>query len=585
MSIKVSVIVPCYNVEKYLDDCLKSLINQTFKDYEIICVNDGSTDSTPEILKKYDVKVINQKNQGLSGARNTGFANSKGEYITFIDSDDWVNPCYIEKLYNAITENNCDIAVSSMVRKRPDSQKYRMYFEEEKIYSNLQEKLDICKIPNCCYVCGKLFKRNLIENKHFKMGAYFEDVLWTPYIIKEADKLVVVPDTFYFYRVNNQSIVKGKQSLKKQHDSFMAKSAVVKFYEENNLKLSKKNKNLTKYICYFLNTPILKVKEYRGIETTYLFGFLPVFKKKASKNYYKFKSARKMFFIRHLDSHIYINFLKLHLGIKTNDKFNYKPVSTFGLTKEKRSPELIVSLTSYPLRINKIHKTVNTLLNQTLKPDRVVLWLTEEQFKNVKLPDELLKLRDFGLEIKWYQDIRSYKKLVPALREFPNDIIVTADDDLYYQKDWLESLYGAYLKNPNYIYTRRAPRIVNHGFYFTIEPHYSNTHFAPSFGNQIMGGAGTLYPPDSLYKDIFDEEKIKNLIPTYDDIYFWAMAVLKGTKIALVENRDLNLYNVEDTQDEALCKINNNTNISPKEAFNRMFEEYPQLIDMLKKDK
>ncbi len=586
MSIKISVIVPCYNSEKYIDDCIKSLLNQTFKDFEIICVNDGSTDKTLEKLQKYDVTIINQENKGASGAKNTGFRNAKGEYVTFIDCDDWVNSEYLENLYKAINENNCDIAISCMIRKRTEFEKYRLHFIKEEIYDNLQEKLDVCQIPKCCYICGKLFKKELIENMPIKEGVYYEDVLWLPYVIKKAQKIITVPNSIYYYRVNNSSIVKSTQSIQKQHDSYSAKSKIIEFYKENSLNLSKKNRNLTKYIYYFLKTPILKVKEYEGVETALLFGFLPIFKRKSKKYYYKFKSARKMFFLRHLDSHIYINFFKIHLGFKTKDKFQYKKAQEFGLNTEKRNPQIIVSLTSFPARINMVYRTINTLLNQTLKPDRLILWLAKEQFKDNEIPKNLSDLQQFGLEIKFCEDLRSYKKLIPALREFPNDIIITADDDLYYQNDWLESLYSAYLKNPSCIYTRRACEVVNDGNYFTIAPHYSNTNFKPSFTNQLMGGAGTLFPPNCLHVDIFDIDKIKKLIPTYDDIYFWAMAILKGTKIALVENKDLNLYNVEETQNEALCKINgSSTNISAKEAFNRIFEEYPQIINILKKEK
>ncbi len=237
-NIKISVVIPCYNVEKYIDDCLKSVLNQTFKDYEVICVNDGSMDNTLEILKKYDVKIINQDNKGVSAARNSGVLNSKGEYIAFIDSDDWVDNNYLEKLYLSITRNNCDIVLCSIIRKRPKSQKYRMHFTEENVYSSLQDKLDVSKIPNCCYVMAKLYKKSLIEKKPFKQGVYYEDVLWLPEIIKEANKIVVVPETYYYYRVSNNSIVKSKQTPKKQHDSFYAKSKVIRFYEENNLVLS-----------------------------------------------------------------------------------------------------------------------------------------------------------------------------------------------------------------------------------------------------------------------------------------------------------------------------------------------------------
>lgn len=586
MAVKISVIIPCYNSEKYLDKCLKSLINQTFKDYEIICVNDGSVDSTLDILKKYNVKIINQNNLGVSASRNIGLQNADGEYITFIDSDDWVNPEYLENLHRAIIKNDCDIAISSMIRKRTLKSKYRMHFLSEKTYENLQEKLDICNIPACCYICGKLFKKSLIEKKPFANGMFFEDVLWTPYIIKDANKIVTTPNAYYYYRVNNNSIVKSVQSLAKQHDSYIAKTKLINFYEENNLILSEKYKNIVKYIDYLAKIPIFKTKEYKGKETTYLFGIIPILRKKSSNYYYQFKSARKIFFIRHLDSHIYINFLKLHLGIKTKNKYNYSKIEKYGLNNNKRNPQIIVSLTSFPARIKEVYKTINTLLNQTLKPDRLILWLAKEQFVEVELPENLLKLKEYGLEIRWCDDLKSYKKLIPALKAFPNDIIVTADDDLYYQKDWLESLYSAYLNNPKNIYTRRACFIKKEKNYFAVTPHYANNHHKPSYSNQLMGGAGTLYPPNSLYKDIFDEEKIKNLIPTYDDIYFWAMALLNGTKIGLIKNNDLNLYNVENTQNEALCKINNNSKqtMGPKEAFNIMFEYYPQLIERLSRN-
>jgi len=582
---KVSVIVPCYNSEAYLEDCIVSLLKQTFTEAEIICVNDGATDSTPQILEEFAkldsrIKIITQPNGGLSCARNTGVKNAKGKYITFIDSDDWVSENYLDKLYTSITKNVCDIAVSEMVRKRPKSEKYRLHFEEEKVFETLQDKVDICKIPDCCYVCGKLFRRELIENRPFKSGVYFEDVIWTPGVLKEAKKIVVVPETYYYYRVNPGSIVKTVQSIQKQHDSYVAKSYIVKFFEENNLVLSEKNKHVTKYISYLFGVPVLKTKEYGNVETTLLLGFLPVFRRKKSL-YYKFKKNKSLFLFKNLDSHIYINIFGIHMGFKINQKFNYKWANEKGVTEEKREPQLIVSLTSFPERIVNIHKTISTLLNQTLKPDRVILWLAQDQFKNKEkdLTEKLLELKKQGLEIRWCEDLKSYKKLVPALREFPEDIIVTADDDLYYQEDWLESLYSEYLKDSKNIYTRRACRVEKDGKIFKISPHYSNNHYASDFSNQLMGGAGTLFPPHSLHEDVLDTDLIKTLIPTFDDIYFWAMAVLAGTKIGLVKNKDLNLYNVEDTQEIALCKINGQSSrMNDREAFNRIFDKYPEII-------
>lgn len=282
---KVSIIVPVYNVEKYLSHCLDSLINQTLKDIEIIVVNDGATDNSPKIIEKYAqkdsrIRVVNQKNQGLSGARNSGVKIANGDYISFVDSDDWLDVNFIEKLYSSAIKNNADIAVGGMKRQREKSFKYRLNFKEEKVYTNLQDKLDVCRIPECCYACGKLFKKDLILNRFFKKGVYFEDVIWTPYIIKDSKSLVTVPNTYYYYRANNASIVKSVQSEKKQHDSYVAKKGIVEFYKSNNLILKNKCKAVTKRIKYLFKVPVFKIKEINGWEIFYLIGFIPFFLRK-----------------------------------------------------------------------------------------------------------------------------------------------------------------------------------------------------------------------------------------------------------------------------------------------------------------
>lgn len=279
----VSIIIPVYNVEKYLKDCLNSVINQTYKNLEIICVNDGSKDNSLSILEEYAqkdnrIKIINQENQGLSAARNTGLNNITGDYATFLDSDDWISLDYIEKLHSAITRNDCDIAVATIIRKREHSQKYRVHYTEEKIYTSFEEKIKACNIPTCCYVWNKLYKKELIKNNYFTVGRYFEDVLWIPEIIKKSNKLVTVPDIAHYYRVNSTSIVKTP-SKKKQDDSYFAKKYITEYLAKNNVTLSKKQKTLTREIKYFFNIPLIKTKVFENTETKYLFSFMPISKK------------------------------------------------------------------------------------------------------------------------------------------------------------------------------------------------------------------------------------------------------------------------------------------------------------------
>ncbi len=150
---KISVVVPVYNSEKYLRQCLDSLTGQTFKDMEIICVNDGSTDDSQEILEEYPhIIVIHQENLGVSAARNAGMRAACGEYIGFVDSDDWVDSDYFEKLYYAVLENGCDAACASIIRKREITEKYRVRYTAENVFCSLDDMVEACKIPGCCYV-------------------------------------------------------------------------------------------------------------------------------------------------------------------------------------------------------------------------------------------------------------------------------------------------------------------------------------------------------------------------------------------------------------------------------------------------
>ena len=147
---KISVIVPVYNVDRYLEICIDSLINQTYDNLEIILINDGSTDDSKLICEKYlkldkRIKLINQKNKGVSSARNNGIRNSSGEYIVFVDSDDWVDLDYFERLYNAAKKYDSDIALATNIRVGKRKSKKRLNITEETVVSGLQDKFDICQ--------------------------------------------------------------------------------------------------------------------------------------------------------------------------------------------------------------------------------------------------------------------------------------------------------------------------------------------------------------------------------------------------------------------------------------------------------
>ena len=269
---------------------------------------------------------------------------------------------------------------------------------------------------------------------------------------------------------------------------------------------------------------------------------------------------------------------------------HYLKGSEYGVNETKKKPKVIISVTSYPPRIPRIHYTIHSLLRQHTLPDEVVLWLAEEQFSNrdADLPPQLLQLVHHGLTIKYCRDFKSFKKLVPSLKEYPDDIIVTVDDDKIYFPDMLESLLDSYQKNDQYIHVHEAHRIfpgkdgkVGAFTSTTCGMELRQDQLTPSYRNILLGGTGCLYPPHSLHTDVTHEELFMALAPTADDIWFWAMAVLNGTKICVVDNKKYPLANevslYEDIVSPKGLKAINGPGGQNDVQFDKVLRHYPVL--------
>lgn len=223
--------------------------------------------------------------------------------------------------------------------------------------------------------------------------------------------------------------------------------------------------------------------------------------------------------------------------IRPRPKFYHK-VNYSGVTAQKREVPLIVSLTSFPSRKKMVPYTIETILSQTVKPDRVILWLADEQFpkKEEELPRHLLKLREYGLEIIWTKDIRSFKKLIPALQICPDAVIVTADDDVYYPPTWLEKLYNEHKMHPDCIFCHKGVKVgTNENG--SLKPYNEWTSSIESDNASLImqiGSNGVLYPPRCLHEDVTREDIFMNNAANADDIWFWTMAMLAGTPVKVV---------------------------------------------------
>ena len=213
----ISIIVPVYNVENYLRQCLDSIMGQTYQNFECLLINDGSPDYSADICSEYVFKdsrfrYFEKENGGVSSARNLGIEHSKGEYITFIDSDDWVDSDYLEILYNALIDENADISVSTYKRfHMADNCWYFHSFQrgyEKKIFtgSELIDNLQLLSSFNHSYgsVCGKLVKSVRVETIRFNEETTLgEDMEFWYKLYLISDKIVYVNKDTYIYRTSN----------------------------------------------------------------------------------------------------------------------------------------------------------------------------------------------------------------------------------------------------------------------------------------------------------------------------------------------------------------------------------------------
>lgn len=210
---KASIILPVYNVEKYIDQCMESLLNQDYQNFEVIAVNDDSSDNSLNILKKWKkrdnrINIINlKKNGGLSNARNQGLERAKGDYLVFVDSDDWINKSYLSIMINILESTKADAVKCQL-----------MNYNDGSFYSNNVLKAKRFETTGIGYMRLMLnyeqpgsttrfiFKRDLWNGITFPKGRLYEDILTLPKVLRRVNKVTIINDILYYYRVGQSSI-------------------------------------------------------------------------------------------------------------------------------------------------------------------------------------------------------------------------------------------------------------------------------------------------------------------------------------------------------------------------------------------
>lgn len=243
---KISIIIPVFNTAKYLNECLDSVINQSLTDIEVICVNDGSTDSSMEVLQYYQskdsrIKILSQENKGLSSSRNFALQHATGEYILFIDSDDYIERDCLYDVYNVAKTNSLDMLMFKLINFDDDTYEKSKsgYFDMkflknavgESIFSWSDVKNRLFDI--CVTAPGKLFKRNLISDIKFPEGLIFEDNLFFIKSFLKAKRVIFIDEYYYFRRLRHDSIINSYYS--KFSDCIIIYDLIGDYLRKNNV--------------------------------------------------------------------------------------------------------------------------------------------------------------------------------------------------------------------------------------------------------------------------------------------------------------------------------------------------------------
>ena len=689
---KVSIIVPVFNPGSLLYQCLDSIKNQSLKEIEIICVNDGSSDNSKSILDEYArndkrFKVYHQENRGAGFSRNKALEKVTGEFTIFVDSDDWIEADMCKKLYNHAKNLDTDLIVFDSKWHTLNGISEFKYFSENEFdedYKTFVFNYDFIKnkLMNGSFgvIWSKFYKTSFLKDNHilFPQHKIYNDIEFHFKTTILAENIGYYPEPFYHYnRLGQPSL---QTTFREGIDELIWFDVLNNLYEniidKNSYDL---RRNFINYCIYYTFDKLKNIDEeikplfIEKLKTFFKMlnptqeelnflkdndsvwyakkssRFLSLYEDIMSENNEKiefdliefeiaeykenlektpdsskndeYQSLRENFITMNLDSKsienlprdlskFYISVLNFEDYSSFNNynkmlkskllNINKRKISNkienfneMGLNLEKRENKIVVSLTSFPDRIYDIHFCIYSLLNQKFKPDEVLLWLAVEQFPNKEkdLPKELMKLKNNGLTIKWCHDIKSYKKLIPLLKENSNDYIVTVDDDIYYPETWLEDIWNQYIENPNTIIASRPRKIKMNGKGL-IEEYYKweviSTGGETSFLNFPTGAGGVLYFPHALNEEVLNEKLFLELCPNGDDIWFWAMAILNKTKITVTEPPMNDLIYVNLAREggilDELTLWNSNKDGKNDIQLQKMLNNFPQIMDIIKNE-
>ena len=278
-------------------------------------------------------------------------------------------------------------------------------------------------------------------------------------------------------------------------------------------------------------------------------------------------------------------------GINTLERAYCERLNLNTLINANNFPDdsMVVSLTTFPARIGYVHLAIKSLLNQTVKPGKIILWLAKEQFRDVEIPPQLQQLCAYGLEIRYCdEDLLAHKKYYYAMQEFPDKLIVTYDDDIIYPEDSLEKLLAMHEQHPQAIICNRGREIAMENDSVAPYRYWKVSGQIPAgiptYRVMASTGAGTLYPPHCMPEETFDIEKIRRLALIADDLWMKVMSIQGGVPVVKSQTRGKALCVSKGKQDITLAHQNVDQSLNDR-VMQDLLLSYPQTLTILQNDR
>ena len=523
----VTVFSTVYNVAGYLPRFFQCMKQQTYKDFALLIIYDGSEDDTLSVCRSYAeedsrIRIVHIDHVGISAARNVAISLIETPFAASADGDDVYEPDYLRHLVEAQEKYDADLVISRVAYRNEQYDKMEEFKKRGERFiprGQFQEMLPVLlEDGRLNYLYAKLFRTEMLKTIHVDetVTQGSDTIICCQYVTK-ANSIVITDD------LDTNYIKYSSRSVTSRHD------------RDEYQVLCRIQNTISEIFGHsgFLNEEMQRVIDGRVLQSA-LWVLSSVAKGDDPVNA-ALKRVNDIF-----RSPIYMEAYERQKTLGNLNTFLFQVIDPecIRIPESQITGLIIVSVTSYPARINSLADVLETVFNQTRKADKVILWLAENQFPAKEIPESLDHyVEEQKLSIRWCDDLMSHKKYFYAFREYPNDLVITIDDDLLYSPTLIEKLYQSYLLHPYAVSAFRTHlMLLENG---EVLP-YSEwiKEYSLHIGDESMllfatSGAGTLFPTYLFNLSLLDEGAIRQNCLYSDDIWLKLMQIADNIPVVL----------------------------------------------------